>query len=133
MSRPSLAADRQDMGLITVRLFAPSLLAGLMMFSAVGATPQATALLQTNDAVTLQTLTIRKHVTFSNHLQAVRTLSRELQEEPSRLPKESAERINAEAMRRYREQWRRFLKNPSAVPVPVLYPSKFQQVPDAPS
>ena len=39
---------------------------------------------------------------------------------------EEAERINAEAMRRYQERWERYLKAPGASSVPVLYLSKLR-------
>ena len=40
---------------------------------------------------------------------------------------EWAERFNAEAMRRYREQWEGSLGAPSALHVPVLYRSKVEE------
>jgi hypothetical protein len=41
---------------------------------------------------------------------------------------EQAERINADAMDRYRENWMLFLKSPRAMPKPTLYPTRIQQV-----
>lgn len=40
---------------------------------------------------------------------------------------EWAERLNAEAMRRYREQWEERLSAPSVLPVPALYRSKVEE------
>ena len=41
---------------------------------------------------------------------------------------EAAGRLNAEAMRRYRERWERHLNAPRSVPVPSLYPSKVEEI-----
>jgi len=40
---------------------------------------------------------------------------------------ESAERVNVEAMRDYRERWKKFLDEFSSRPVPILYPSTVQR------
>jgi hypothetical protein len=45
---------------------------------------------------------------------------------------EWAERVNAEGMHRYREEWEKFLTAPHSQPVPVLYGPKIQ-IPEAPS